>query len=122
VLGLDPKLEYIPKKLLQQWQIEFSDRDQFIEESLVRFNSSLIESVHDIIPAVKPQIAYYEMYGLPGLKALERTIGLAKENNMLVILDGKRNDIGVQLPPMQLPGSEKPICLSDNMHFGTLMH
>ncbi|MDI9490517.1 MAG: orotidine-5'-phosphate decarboxylase [Clostridiaceae bacterium] len=94
VLGLDPKLEYIPKKLLQQWQIEFSDRDQFIEESLVRFNSSLIESVHDIIPAVKPQIAYYEMYGLPGLKALERTIGLAKENNMLVILDGKRNDIG----------------------------
>ncbi|HHU53838.1 MAG TPA: orotidine-5'-phosphate decarboxylase [Clostridiaceae bacterium] len=94
VMGLDPKLEYIPASLLQKWRIEFSDDEQFIEEALVRFNSALIDAVYDIIPAVKPQAAYYEMYGLPGLKALARTIELAKAKDMLVILDGKRNDIG----------------------------
>ncbi|MGB4610760.1 MAG: orotidine-5'-phosphate decarboxylase [Saccharofermentanales bacterium] len=94
VMGLDPKLEYIPACLLQKWRTEFVDAEIFIEEALVRFNSALIDAVHDLIPAVKPQVAYYEMYGLPGLKALARTIALAKAKNMLVILDGKRNDIG----------------------------
>lgn len=94
VMGLDPKLEYIPVSLLQKWRAEFSNDEKYIEEALVRFNSALIDAVYDIIPAVKPQAAYYEMYGLPGMKALARTIDLAKAKNMLVILDGKRNDIG----------------------------
>lgn len=94
VMGLDPKLEYIPASFLQKLRAEISDDEQFIEEALVRFNSALINAVYDIIPAVKPQVAYYEMYGLPGLKALARTIAFAKAKDMLVILDGKRNDIG----------------------------
>lgn len=79
---------------MQKLRAEISDDEQFIEEALVRFNSALINAVYDIIPAVKPQVAYYEMYGLPGLKALARTIAFAKAKDMLVILDGKRNDIG----------------------------
>lgn len=94
VMGLDPKLEYIPETLLKQWRSEFKDQEEFVEEALVRFNCALIDQVFDIIPAVKPQAAYYEMYGLPGMKALERTIRYAKSKKMLVIMDGKRNDIG----------------------------
>ena len=61
------------------------------------FNRELIDALCDIVPAVKPQAAYYEMYGHYGVKALEKTIAYAKSKGMLVILDGKRNDIGTTM-------------------------
>lgn len=94
VLGLDPKLEYIPRHILKQAQQLSKDYADPTEEALVLFNESLITAVEDIVPAVKPQLAYYERYGLPGLRALLRTIGFAKKRGLIVIADGKRNDIG----------------------------
>ena len=62
--------------------------------SIVEFNKRLIDAFYDIIPAVKPQLAYYEMYGIDGINAFYETVAYAKEKGLLVIADGKRNDIG----------------------------
>ncbi|MDD2214252.1 MAG: orotidine-5'-phosphate decarboxylase [Oscillospiraceae bacterium] len=94
VLGLDPKLEYLPASLLQKTKADCASPEEAVETALFEFNRCLIDAVKDIIPCVKPQLAYYELYGLPGLKALERTIRYARQQGLLVIADGKRNDIG----------------------------
>ena len=60
----------------------------------MEFNKKLIDAVADIIPAIKPQLAYYEMYGIDGLKAFEQTVMYGRKKGLLVIADGKRNDIG----------------------------
>lgn len=95
VMGLDPKLEYIPSEIVSKWVMEYPDNNDISTmEALVEFNMGLIDAVADIIPAIKPQFAYYEMYGLKGIEALIRTIEYAKSKDMLVIGDAKRNDIG----------------------------
>lgn len=94
VAGLDPKLDYIPEHIRQA---AFAGTDDLIEgaaQALLTFNMGLIDALCDIVPAVKPQAAYYEMYGWQGMKALAETIAYAKKNGMYVITDGKRNDIG----------------------------
>ena len=94
VAGLDPKLDYIPeemkKKAFEQYGVGFEGAAAAIFE----FNKELIDALYDIVPAVKPQAAYYEMYGLEGLKCMKNTIDYAKEKGMYVILDAKRGDIG----------------------------
>ncbi len=94
VAGLDPKLEYIPENILCEAFEQYGKNSQGAGEAIFRFNQGLIEALCDIVPAVKPQMAYYEMYGLGGLAALSKTINYAHEKGMYVILDGKRNDIG----------------------------
>lgn len=94
VAGLDPKLSYIPSYILDDVYKTFGKTPEGVCEALCRFNFGLIDALCDIVPAVKPQMAYYEMYGLSGLIALKKTIDYAKEKGMYVILDGKRNDIG----------------------------
>lgn len=94
VAGLDPKLSYIPSYILDDVYKNFGKTPEAVSEALCRFNFGLIDALCDIVPAVKPQMAYYEMYGLSGLIALKKTIDYAKEKGMYVILDGKRNDIG----------------------------
>lgn len=94
VMGLDPLLEYIPEDFKAERRARCQDRDEYITTLLYDFNCALIDAVADIIPAIKPQSAYYELYGLPGLKALHKTISFAQSKGLLVILDGKRNDIG----------------------------
>lgn len=94
VMGLDPKLEYIPAFLIAELEAKGFCDTALVEEAIFSFNAGLIDAVADIIPAVKPQLAYYELYGMAGLSALVRTISYAKERGMLVIMDGKRNDIG----------------------------
>lgn len=94
VAGLDPKLEYIPQYLLQGAFATYGDTLEAAAEAIFLFNKGLIDELCDIVPAVKPQAAYYEMYGPEGMKALSRTISYAKEKGMFVITDGKRNDIG----------------------------
>ena len=101
-MGLDPKLDYLPEEMLQAWLDGAKNRDgsrvenmqEATGEAIFAYNRLLIDSVYDIIPAIKPQFAYYEMYGIEGLKALKKTIGYAQEKGMLVIADAKRNDIG----------------------------
>ena len=94
VMGLDPKLDYIPAAMLNNWKKSSIPATTATAEVIFEYNRLLIDSVYDLIPAIKPQFAYYEMYGLEGLKALKKTIEYAHEKNMIVIADAKRNDIG----------------------------
>jgi orotidine-5'-phosphate decarboxylase len=94
VMGLDPMLEYIPTSLAAPFTKEGADPLQAAGLAITAYNRQLIDSVADIVPAVKPQLAYYEQYGLPGLEAFRQTCTYAREKGMLVIADGKRNDIG----------------------------
>ncbi len=95
VMGLDPKLEYIPNEIVAKWVMEYpDDNDRSTAEAIYEFNVGLINAVCDIVPAIKPQFAYYEMYGIKGIEVLLRTIDYAQSKGMLVIADAKRNDIG----------------------------
>ncbi len=97
VVGLDPKLEYVPDYI----KSEFFNADgmtlKAAAKSIFLFNQLIIDSICDIVPAIKPQAAYYEMYGHYGVKTLEKTIRYAKLKGMFVITDGKRNDIGATM-------------------------
>ena len=97
VAGLDPKLDYIPEYIRQAAYEKYGKTLEGAAEALFEFNKGLIDALCDIVPAVKPQAAYYEMYGWQGVRALERTIAYAKSKGMFVITDGKRNDIGTTM-------------------------
>lgn len=86
VVGLDPKLDFIPSHIIEKYNNA--------GEAIYEFNKGLIDALYDIVPAVKPQLAYYEMYGLDGIAAFKDTVDYAKEKGLIVIADGKRNDIG----------------------------
>lgn len=94
VVGLDPKLDFIPAEMLEQARQGARDTFAAAGEALWLFNKAIIDCTYDLVPAVKPQSAYYEMYGIAGLKALSRTIDYAREKGLYVILDAKRGDIG----------------------------
>lgn len=97
VAGLDPKLSYLPGFIKEEAYAKYGKTLVGAAEALLTFNKGLIDALHDVVPAVKPQCAYYEMYGWPGVKALHDTIAYAKEKGMFVITDGKRNDIGTTM-------------------------
>ena len=90
VMGLDPRYEIIPKCITKK----YPETLEGVSNAILEFNKALIDATYDIIPAVKPQVAFYEMYGLPGMKAFEETCKYAKEKGMIVIADIKRGDIG----------------------------
>ena len=94
VAGLDPKLEYVPAFIRERAFKEKGNGFEGAAEAILQFNKMLIDALCDVIPAVKPQLAYYEMYGVAGVKAFAGTCTYAKSKGMLVIADGKRNDIG----------------------------
>ena len=94
MVGLDPRPESLPPHLLAACRVELGDSAEAVAEALWRFNRGIIDAVHDIVPAVKPQLAFYERYGVAGLKAYARTATYAQAAGLLVIADGKRNDIG----------------------------
>ena len=94
VLGLDPKLGYIPDQLKEAAYQAHGKTLEGAADALLRFNKALIDAVYDIVPAVKPQAAFYEMYGWQGVRALAETISYARSKGMFVIVDGKRGDIG----------------------------
>jgi len=94
VVGLDPDLAHIPKELLDKHIKELGENLEAASLAVVEFNAGLIDAICDIVPAVKPQSAYYEMLGPYGVLALNKTCDYARTKGMFVILDGKRNDIG----------------------------
>ena len=94
VAGLDPVLSYVPEYLREKAYKEYGKTLKGACEAIWEFNKGLIDSFYDIVPAVKPQSAFYEMYGLHGEEVMHRTIKYAKEKGLYVILDVKRNDIG----------------------------
>ena len=94
VMGLDPVLDYIPQYIRDKAVAEYGDTFKAAGEAIFEFNKGLIDAAAELVPAVKPQSAFYEMYGIEGLIALEKTIEYAKSAGLYVILDVKRNDIG----------------------------
>ncbi|NBK78217.1 orotidine-5'-phosphate decarboxylase [bacterium D16-76] len=97
VAGLDPKLSYIPDYIREESYRKYGKTLEGAADALIAFNKGLIDGLCDVVPAVKPQAAYYEMYGWQGVKALAETIAYAKSKGMYVITDGKRNDIGATM-------------------------
>ncbi|MDR0405952.1 MAG: orotidine-5'-phosphate decarboxylase [Clostridiales bacterium] len=94
VAGLDPKLEHIPAYLVEEAFGRCGRNLGGAAEAVWQFNKRLIDALYDIVPAIKPQSAYYELYGWEGVRALARTIEYAKRRGLYVIADVKRNDIG----------------------------
>lgn len=97
VAGLDPKLDYVPASIKEKCFEKYGKTLEGASAALLEFNKALIDSLCDIVPAIKPQAAYYEMYGWQGVKALSETIAYAKSKGMFVMTDGKRNDIGTTM-------------------------
>lgn len=97
VVGLDPNLRHIPKCIKATSFDKITDPLQAAADAVLRFNRAILDAVADIVPAVKPQCAYYEALGWPGMKALTETIAYAREKGLFVITDGKRGDIGATM-------------------------
>lgn len=94
VVGLDPMLGYIPEEVCAKAFAEFGETLAGAAEAIWQFNKEIIDNTCDLIPAVKPQIAMYEQFGVEGLKAFQRTVKYCKEKGLVVIGDVKRGDIG----------------------------
>lgn len=94
VVGLDSALEAMPKDTLEALEVSSDAPRKVAAGALVRFNKMVIDVICDLVPAVKPNAAFYERYGSDGILALEQTIAYAKERGLIVILDAKRGDIG----------------------------
>ena len=94
VVGLDPMLNYIPEQVQQKAFAEYGETLEGAAEAIWQFNKEIVDHVYDLIPAVKPQIAMYEQFGLPGLAAFKKTVDYCKEKGLVVIGDIKRGDIG----------------------------
>ena len=94
VVGLDPQLKFIPKSILDKNYQEYGNTLDAVAESFYEFNVAIMDAVADLIPAVKPQVAMYEQYGIPGLVAFKKTVDYAHEKGLVVIGDIKRGDIG----------------------------
>ena len=94
VVGLDPNLERIPPHIIEKYLKGKGFDIEAASEAVLEFNKGIIDSVCSIVPAVKPQIAYYEVFGEYGIKAFRQTVEYAKEKSLIVIGDAKRNDIG----------------------------
>lgn len=94
VVGLDPQDKFLPDKLLAAAVREFDETPEAVAHAFFHFNKAIIDAVEEYVPAVKPQIAMYEQYGVSGLLAFKRTVDYAKEKGLIVIGDVKRGDIG----------------------------
>ena len=94
VAGLDARLEYIPAYVTDKYVAEYGKTLKAAAASMLEFNKGLIDALHDIVPAIKPQAAYYELLGPEGAAVLRDTVAYAHEKGMYVIADIKRNDIG----------------------------
>ncbi|MDD6351552.1 MAG: orotidine-5'-phosphate decarboxylase [Lachnospiraceae bacterium] len=94
VVGLDPKLSYIPEEILKKSYTAYGETLEGAADAIFRFNRGIVDAVYDLVPAVKPQVAMYEQFGIPGLMAFKKTIDYCHSKGLLVIGDVKRGDIG----------------------------
>lgn len=94
VVGLDPMLNYVPKHLQDKAFQELGDTLEGAAEAIWQFNKAIVDATCDLIPAVKPQIAMYEQFGIEGLKVYKKTVDYCQEKGLIVIGDAKRGDIG----------------------------
>lgn len=94
VVGLDPMMKFVPKHLQDAAFKEYGETLEGAAEAIWKFNKAIIDNIYDIVPAVKPQVAMYEQFGIPGMIAFKKTVDYCHEKDMVVIGDVKRGDIG----------------------------
>ena len=122
VMGLDPRYDMIPEVVRNK----YSNDLEGISKAILEYNKELIDNTYDIIPAIKPQLAFYEMFGIEGMKAFKETCKYAKEKGMIVIADAKRGDIGSTAKGYSnaylgyTPIGEEKISVFDNIDFLTV--
>ena len=122
VMGLDPRYDMIPEVVRNK----YSNDLEGISKAILEYNKELIDNTYDIIPAIKPQLAFYEMFGIEGMRAFKETCKYAKEKGMIVIADAKRGDIGSTAKGYsnaylgQTPIGEEKIEVFENIDFLTV--
>lgn len=94
VVGLDPMMKFVPEQIQKKAFAEFGETLDGAAEAIWQYNKEIVDNIYDIVPAVKPQIAMYEQFGIPGLIAFKKTVDYCKEKDLVVIGDIKRGDIG----------------------------
>ncbi len=94
VVGLDPMMNYIPDHIQKKAFAEYGETLEGAAEAIWQFNKEIVDHTCDLIPAVKPQIAMYEQFGIPGLQAFKKTVDYCHQKDLVVIGDIKRGDIG----------------------------
>ena len=94
VVGLDPMLSYVPDQIVKKSFAEYGETLEGAADAIWQFNKEIVDATCDLIPAVKPQIAMYEQFGIEGLKAFKKTVDYCHEKDLVVIGDIKRGDIG----------------------------
>lgn len=131
VVGLDPMLSYIPSYLLDKAIKDQGETLEAAAEAVWEYNKGIVDAICDIVPAVKPQIAMYEQFGIPGLQVFKKTVDYCKSKGLVVIGDVKRGDIGstsaayatghigrVQIGSKKLPAFDEDF-ITVNPYFGT---
>ncbi len=94
VVGLDPMLSYVPEHITEAAFEEFGETCKGAAEAIWQYNKAIVDATYDLIPAVKPQIAMYEQFGIDGVAAFQKTVDYCHEKGLVVIGDVKRGDIG----------------------------
>ena len=122
VMGLDPRYDMIPEMVRNKYSCDLEG----ISKAILEYNKELIDNTYDIIPAIKPQLAFYEMFGIEGIKVFKETCKYAKEKGMIVIADAKRGDIGSTAKGYsnaylgQTPIGKEDVSVFDNIDFLTV--
>ena len=94
VVGLDPTMKFVPEHIQKKAFAEYGETTKGAAEAIWQYNKAIVDAVYDLIPAVKPQIAMYEQFGIEGLIAFQKTVEYCKQKDLVVIGDVKRGDIG----------------------------
>ena len=94
VVGLDPMMKYVPEHIQKAAFAEYGETLEGAAEAIWQYNKGIVDAIYDLVPAVKPQVAMYEQFGIPGMIAFKKTVDYCKEKGLVVIGDIKRGDIG----------------------------
>lgn len=94
VVGLDPMMKFVPEHIQKKAFAEYGETLEGAAEAIWQYNKGIVDAIYDLVPAVKPQIAMYEQFGIPGLIAFKKTVDYCREKDLVVIGDVKRGDIG----------------------------
>ncbi len=117
VVGLDPMLSYIPDHVMKKAYAEKGETLAGAAEAIWQFNKAIVDATYDLIPAVKPQIAMYEQFGIEGLIAFKKTVDYCKEKDLVVIGDIKRGDIG-STSAAYATGHLGKVTIGNNSYYG----
>jgi orotidine-5'-phosphate decarboxylase len=94
VVGLDPMMKFVPEHIQKKAFEEYGETLEGAAEAIWQYNKGIVDAIYDLVPAVKPQIAMYEQFGIPGMVAYKKTVDYCREKDLVVIGDVKRGDIG----------------------------